>query len=300
MYTKVIGFAMLKKIPLIFVFALAAFASDTPIPGDDNPVKPPFKDEWFSRGKPIPPNKAGELILTAYPNSAGNVHGMPYSEWIENYSLQKLFGLPPESLNEDELFGIADPAVQTKEGGYVFVKNGFSGESSVSGKIKVAPTRCISYKSEAKPRINCLNFSLLAKQPFQIAVTVYDQHGNFITQYRETVNETEFRNIVQGPNYIEGSGSENIAHSDDCIAPTSTNYGAPNVSTINGLVKVNVNIYPFYADGRNFGNGVYILKIAKVDLPYEGCINSSGTAIKTIQPFMRNHSELKMGWMRIE
>jgi hypothetical protein len=291
---------MLRKISLIFAFALAAFASDTPIPGDDNPVKPPFKDEWLSQGKPIPPNKAGELILTAYPNSAGDVNGMPYSEWIENHSLQKLFGLPPEGLSESGLLGIADPTVQAKEGGYIFVKNGFSGESSVNGKIQTAQTRCISDKSEAKPRINCLNFSLLAKQPFQIAVTVYDQHGNFITQYRETVNEKEFRNIVQGPNYVENSGAGNIIHTDDCVAPTSVNYGAPNVSTINGIVKVNVNIYPFHADGRSFGNGVYILKIAKVDLPYEGCINSNGTAVKTIEPFMRNHSELKMGWMRTE
>ena len=282
----------------ILIFALAAFASDMPIPGDDNPVKPPFKDEWFNQGKPIPSNKSGELILTAYPNSAGKVNGMPYSEWFENYSLQKLFGLPPEGLNESEFFGTADPAVQTKEGGYTFVKNGFSGESSVNGKIKAAPTRCISDKSETKPRINCLNFSLLAKQPFQIAVTVYDQLGNFITQYRETISEKEFRNIVQGPNYSDGSGAENIVHSDDCVAPTSSNYGAPNVSTINGLVKVSVNIYPFNAEGRSFSNGVYILKIAKVDLPYEGCINSNGTAIKTIMPFARNHSELKMGWMR--
>jgi len=281
---------------IILVSALAAFALDTPIPGDDNPLKPSFKDEWLSQGKPIPPNKAGELILTAYPNSSGDVNGLPYAQWIENYSLQKLFGLPPEALGENG--GTADPLVQTKEGGYVFVKNGFSDESSVNGKIKVAPTRCTSDKSEAKPRINCLNFSLLAKQPFQIAVTVYDQYGNFITQYRETISEKEFRNIVQGPNYAKGSGTESIVHSDDCIAPTSTNYGAPNVSTINGLVKVNVNIYPFNADGRSFGNGVYILKIAKVDLPYEGCINSEGTAIKTTLPFMRNHSELKMGWMR--
>jgi hypothetical protein len=284
----------------ILVLALAAFASDMPIPGDDNPVKPPFKDEWFNQGKPIPSNKAGELILTAYPNSVGKVNGMPYSEWIENYPLQKLFGLPPEGLNENEFFGIADPAVQTKEGGYTFVKNGFSGESSVNGKIKAAPTRCISDKSETKPRINCLNFSLLAKQPFQIAVTIYDQLGNFITQYRETVNEKEFRNIVQGPNYVEGSGAENMVHSDDCVAPANSNYGAPNVSTINGLVKVNVNIYPFNSEGRSFGNGVYILKIAKVDLPYEGCINQDGTAVKTTMPFVRNHSELKMGWMRIE
>jgi hypothetical protein len=289
---------MLKKIQLIFAFALAAFASDMPIPGDDNPIKLPFKDEWFSQGKPIPPNKAGELILTAYPNSAGDVNGTPYSEWLENHSLQKSFGLPPENLSENGLFGIADPVVQTKEGGYVFVKNGFSGEGSVSGKIQAAPTRCISDKSELKPRINCLNFSLLAKQPFQIAVTVYDQHGNFITQYRETVNEREFRNIVQGPNYAEGSGAGGITPTDDCIAPTSSNYGAPNVSTINGLVKVNVNVYPFHADGRSFGNGVYILKIAKVDLPYEGCVNSNGTAVKAIEPFTRSHSELKMGWMR--
>jgi len=279
----------MSKIPLIFVFATVAFASDVPIPGDDNPVKPPFKNEWFSQGKPIPPNKAGELILTAYPSSTGEVNGMSYSEWIENSSLQKLFGLPPE--------GLANPLEQTKEGGYVFVKNGFHGESSVSGKIKTTPTRCTSDKSESKPRINCLNFSLQAKQPFQIAVTVYDQVGNFVTQYRETVSEKEFRNIVQGPNYAEGSGIEKIVHSNDCVAPASHNYGEPDVSTINGLVKVNVNIYPFGADGRPFSNGVYILKIAKVDLPYEGCINSNGTAVKTTEPFVRNHSELKMGWM---
>lgn len=283
---------------IILTSALAAFASDIPISGDDNPVKLPFKDEWFNQGKPIPPNKAGELILTAYPSATGNVNGIPYSQWIADNSLQKLFGLPPVDPGDNGPFGIADPAVQTKEGGYTFVKNGFSGESSVSGKIKAAPTRCTSDKSETKPRINCLNFSLLAKQPFQIAVTVYDQHGNFITQYRETVNEKEFRNIVQGPNYIEGSGSEKITHSEECTAPTSSNYGAPNVSTINGLVKVNVNIYPFTADGNSFGNGVYILKIAKVDLPYEGCINSNGAAVKATMPFVRNHSELKMGWMR--
>jgi len=250
----------MNKIPLIFVFAIAAFASDTPIPGDDNPVKPPFKDEWFNQGKPIPPNKAGELILTTYPNPASDVNGMPYSEWIENSSLQKLFGLPPE--------GPVGQLTQTKEGGYIFVKSGFHGE----------PNRCTSDKSGAKPRINCLNFSLQAKQPFQIAVTVYDQSGNFITQYRETVNEKDFRSIVQAPNY----------DSSECVAPTS------------GLVKVNVNIYPFTADGHAFGNGVYILKIAKVDLPYEGCVNSNGTAVKATLPFARNHSELKMGWMRIE
>jgi hypothetical protein len=320
---------MLKKTSSVFAFALLAFALSVfaapldsayiPLSSDNNPIKPPFKDEWFSnggnlivgslpdgrsvhsfgpKGKPIPPNMAGELILTAYPNSAGDVAGIPYSEWIESSSLQKFFGLPPEATSENELFGIADPATQTRQGGYVFVKNGFPGESSVSGKIQVAPTRCVSDNSELKPRINCLNFSLLAKQPFQIAVTVYDQYGDFITQYRETINEKEFRNIVQGPNYVKGSGAESIVHSDDCEEPTNANYGAPNVSTINGLVKVNVNIYPFHADGRSFGNGVYILKIAKVDLPYEGCVNSDGTAVKTTQPFVRSHSELKMGWMR--
>lgn len=320
---------MQKKISPISAFALAVLISGVfavpqdstfaPVPGDNNPVKPLFKiDEWFGeqsgfvgslpdgrnvhglgpKGKPIPPNRTGELVLTAYPNSIGAVNGMPYQEWIENSSVQKLFGLPPVSLNG--LFGLADPAIPAEHGGYVFVKNGFPGESSVDGKIQVAPTRCISDESvQNKPRINCLNFSLPAKQPFQIAVTVYDQFGDFVTQYRETVNEKEFRSIVQGPNYAEGSGAENINHSDDCVLPTSANYGAPNVLTINGLVKVNVNIYPVYADGRSLGNGVYILKIAKVDLPYEGCINSGGKAVKVVEPFVRNHSELKLGWMRV-
>jgi len=323
---------MLKKRTSISAFALAVLASGVfavspdlifvPIPGDDNPIKPPFKiEEWFSaeqggfvgslpdgrgiygwgpKGKSIPPNRTGELILTAYPNPTGDVNGMPYSEWIKNGSAQRLFGLPPASLNENGLFGITDPTVQAEHGGYVFVKNGFPGESSVGGKIQVAPTRCTSDKNDRnKPRINCLNFSLSAKQPFQIAVTVYDQFGDFITQYRETVNEKEFRSVVQGPNYAEGSGAGNINPGDDCVMPTNSNYGASNVSTINGLVKVNVNIYPVYADGRSFGNGIYILKIAKVDLPYEGCVNSGGTAVKVTEPFVRNHSELKLGWMRV-
>jgi len=267
-----------------------------------------------TKGTPIPLNRTGELILTAYPNASSNVNGKPYSEWYADDSVsQKLFGLPPMP-KDDKLFGIADPTVPQTYGGYMFVKNGFKEESSVGG-IQVAPTRCIADRdvlvNGKAPRINCLNFSLTAKQPFQLSVTVYDQLGNFVTQYRETVNETEFRSVVQGPTFIEqgstkpSSGSSgyvqptNKGQSNECDYPTSQNdFGKKNIITTNGLVKVNVNIYPFSKDGRRFGNGVYILKIDRVDFPYEGCMNSAGSSLWIEEKFVRYHADTKFGWMR--
>jgi len=63
-------------------------------------------------------------------------------------------------------------------------------------------------------------------------------------------------------------------------------------------VKVNVNIYPFSKDGRRFGNGVYIAKIDRVDIPYEGCVNNNGTPVKIKEDYKRYHAEQKFGWMR--
>ncbi|MDR2732816.1 MAG: hypothetical protein LBB36_06320, partial [Fibromonadaceae bacterium] len=77
-------------------------------------------------------------------------------------------------------------------------------------------------------------------------------------------------------------------------------FGNEDVITINGLVKVNVNVYPFSVNGRRFGNGVYILKVDKVDLPYKGCMNAGGTAVLDSIPFIRHHADVKMGWMRVK
>jgi len=330
-----------------------------PIPGDKNPIKPPFDvNGWFTGnptdesckscgplpsggnfpqitmiwdpnegengamvsvpplnpsvhgfgkiGTPIPAQRAGELILTAYPNPNGtvNVNGspMPYSQWKDDKEAQKLFGLPP-GISDYGPYGIADPKKQAEDGGYQFVKNGFPNESSVSNNGRIAPTRCIADKTKPdEPRINCLNFSLLAQQPFQLSVILYDQLGNFVTQYRETVNEKDFRSVVQGPNYA-AEEQANIAklkqnESDSCRAPTANNYGHPNVLTTNGVVKVNVNIYPFSKDGRRFGNGVYIAKIDRVDLPYKGCVNNNGNPDFITADYTRYHADQKFGWMR--
>jgi len=259
-------------------------------------------------GTPIPPQRAGELLLTAFPNASGNVNGITYKDWMDDKELQKVFGLPPaiEDNPSYDFYGIADPKKPAHYGGYQFVKNGFENESSAGGNGQIAPTRCIADRTkEDEPRINCLNFSLLATQPFQLSVILYDQLGNFVTQYREVVTEREFRSVVQGPNYTDAekaSVSENGAigknASKDCQVPTANNYGTKNVLTTNGLVKVNVNIYPFSSDGRRFGNGVYIAKIDRVDLPYEGCLNNDGQPTFTTAPYQRYHAEQKFGWMR--
>jgi len=339
--------------------------SFVPIPGDKNPVKPEFSENWFTgnprdgacngcenglpnngtfpkinqiwdpktgtmvsssedpnlttnkmvhgfgtAGTPIPPQRAGELILTAFPNASGKVRTngttMDYAEWLKNEELQKLFGLPPK-VSEYGPYGVADPKRQDPDGygGYAFVKNGFPNESSVGSNGRIAPTRCIvadSVSKDGHPRINCLNFSLLAKQPFQISVILYDQLGNFVTQYRETITEKEFRSVVQGPNWAaeEQSNVERLKKSqtDSCKAPTPETFGQRNVLTTNGLVKVNVNIYPFSKDGRRFGNGVYIAKIDRVDLPYDGCMNNEGTPLYVNEDYKRYHADQKFGWMR--
>jgi fibro-slime domain-containing protein len=255
------------------------------------------------KGTPIPPQRAGELVLTAFPNASGTVNGVPYSEWKDDKEAQKLFGLPPKAYERSGTkmpYGVADPKTEAENGGYTFVKNGFPNESSAGGNGQIAPTRCLvadSLGRDGEPRINCLNFSLLAQQPFQISVILYDQLGNFVTQYREAVTEKEFRGVVQGPNYVD-KDVDKISSQGKCEAPSATNYGKENVLTTNGLVKVNVNIYPFSRDGRRFGNGVYIAKIDRVDLPYKGCKNNNGTADYLEADYTRYHAEQKFGWMR--
>jgi fibro-slime domain-containing protein len=261
-------------------------------------------------GTPIPPQRAGELLLTAFPNASSTVSTfkgtMSYKDWMEDEELQKLFGLPPE-VSQYGLYGVADPKkADPNYGGYQFVKNGFPNESSAGGNGQIAPTRCIADVSKPdEPRVNCLNFSLLATQPFQLSVILYDQLGNFVTQYREVVTDKEFRSVVQGPNYVPDekkyvgeNGAIGKNSSKDCEVPTASNYGKQNVLTTNGLVKVNVNIYPFSSDGRRFGNGVYIAKIDRVDLPYEGCLNNDGQPTYTTAPYQRYHAEQRFGWMR--
>jgi len=264
-------------------------------------------------GKQIPPSRAGELILTALPIANGNVQGangtVPYSVWMEDENAQKLFGAPPNP-SEGRFYGVANPKEQAPNGGYAFVKNGFPNESSVGTHAgQLAPTRCIldpKMSTEDDLRVNCLNFSFLANMPFKIVVTVFNQIGQFITQYRETVSEQEFRSIVQGPSFssdIDQAAFDKLKanKSIECKEPESGpngNFGEPDVLTINGLVKVNVNIYPFSQNGRRFGNGVYIVKIDKIDLPYEGCINSDGAPVKIEGSYTRYHADAKFGWMR--
>jgi len=263
-------------------------------------------------GKQIPPQRAGELILTVYPSTKDG-----YTEWLKDEEMQKYFGLPPEA-DGDNWWGLANPKTEaTYDGktirGYQFVKNGFPNESSTKGYIKIAPTRCTTRPGiDGEPRINCLNFNLKAQQPFQLAVTVYDQLGNFVTQYRETLTEQEFRNVVQAPNYIDDGALVNKSGaSSGCEIPTANNYGAPTTLTTNGQINVSVNIYPFSADGRRFGNGVYIVKVDRVDLPFKDgeknpetgngytCASAGGGNSARISPnFIRYHADQKFGWMR--
>jgi hypothetical protein len=254
-----------------------------------------------AKGTPIPPSRAGELILTSYPNSGGSVNGMTYAEWLKDKESQRLFGIPPMVDGGEAFWGIADPSVQQPNGGYMFVKNGFPGESSV-GTIKVSPTRCVrdkeNYSKDESPHINCLNFSLDAWQPFKLAVTIYDHLGNFVTQYREEVSEQEFRSAVQAPTYLPGFETST---EENCKEPNIADFGKPDMAVANGAVRVNVNIYPFSAEGRRFGNGVYIVKVDRVDMPYAGCVNIRGGQTfmdKESFPFVRYHADMKYGWMR--
>jgi len=275
-------------------------------------------------GKQIPPQRTGELILTVFPSTT---NAAEYEAWSKDPQKQKLFGLPPSVENPETgaWWGLANPSkpaehngIQT--GGYQFVKNGFPNESSTKGNIKIAPTRCTTiFDKDGEPRINCLNFSLVAKQPFQLAVTVYDQLGNFVTQYRETLSEQEFRNVVQAPNYVNYPNNFNAnGASTGCKKPDYTNYGAPTTLTTNGQINVNVNIYPFSLEGRRFGNGVYIVKIDRVDLPFKDGIDPNdpttrdpntgngytcasaggGNSTRTSPSFIRYHADQKFGWMR--
>ncbi|MDR0515824.1 MAG: fibro-slime domain-containing protein [Fibromonadaceae bacterium] len=269
-------------------------------------------------GKQIPPQRAGELILTAFPSAYPG--GTPpygyssYEEWLKDYSKGKgdaqFFGLPPEAFGNGAWWGLVNPIEEKGTaggGGYAFVKNGFPNESNTKGKVKMAPTRCTSVIDKSKPdgekaNINCLNFNFQAQQPFQLAVTVYDQLGNFVTQYRETVTEQEFRNVTQAASFLN-AGKE-ISEPQGCAKPAAGSggpgdYGHPSTLTVNGLVNVNVNVYPFSTTGKRFGNGVYIVKVDKVDLPFTGCnIYEDGTIDMSTLDFGRTHAEQKFGWMR--
>jgi fibro-slime domain-containing protein len=259
-------------------------------------------------GAQIPPQRAGELILTAFPNSATAPNGFAsYEDWYTAFKEGKidgnadLFGLPPE-VKGDDWWGLVDPTLQALGGGYQFVKNGFPNESNTKGNIRIAPTRCTAdIKWDNKPgeraSINCLNFNMVVQQPFQVAVTVYDQLGNFVTQYRETISEQDFRNVTQAPNYLP-ENKNTVGNLGACELPTPDNYGKKSTMTTNGFINVNVNIYPFSTTGRRFGNGVYIAKIDMVDLPFEGCQLIDGSVNVGHLPFKRIHSEQKFGWMR--
>ncbi|MCL2259954.1 MAG: fibro-slime domain-containing protein [Fibromonadales bacterium] len=321
------------------------FAPFKPSIPDPDPWKPPFPSELFGDGKNgngavgyitnvnavslkfnpkgvkspegtvnsfgtvgniIPANRAGELILTAYPSAGAPGRTSDWKEVVEG----KFFGLPPSANSYNGLYGIADPSIQNSvngagiTGGYPFVKNGFSGsptnEGSVNGTMQLAPTRCVSLIKGQEAKINCLNFNFPVHQPFQLSVIVYDQLGNFVTQYREVVTEKEFRYITQGPNYIPEVAEDlkNLPKDENCKMPTANNYGDSNVVTSNGQVNVGVNIYPFSQNGRKFGNGVYILKIDLVEIPYEGCYNTGEKAEMLDFMFRRSHTDMKFGWMR--
>jgi hypothetical protein len=257
-------------------------------------------------GNQIPVQRAGELILTAFPS---NADAQAYKAWQESPDY-KYFGLPPKSagaakgtvdaFGNPAWWGEADPTVEAFGGGYTFVKNGFPNESNAKGQIKVSPTRCTMEIVNDEPRINCLNFSLLAKQPFKLSVIIYDQLGNFVTQYREVVTEQEFRNVIQASAFLNGNQGTAIGPNEDCLAPDGSNYGAPTTLSMNGYVNVNVNIYPFSSTGRRFGNGVYIAKIDRVDLPFEDgvCVSNSGNAQKISPSFVRFYADQRFGWMR--
>lgn len=224
----------------------------------------------------LPTNKTGEMILTAYPSSTD-------PNWKNN--LPADFGLPPEaSLG---IFGTVDGTAGS------FLKNGFPGESNLDGSMKVSPTRCVTDKND---NVNCMSFTFDVKQPFKINVTVFDHLGHFITQYKESISEQEFRYATQAT----ALGTSDVASSEACkeVNGTSVNYGDANALTNNGYLKVSVNLYPFSQTGRRIGNGVYILKVDRIDEEFVGCINASGVADIGENTFDRNHDESKLGWMR--
>lgn len=231
----------------------------------------------------LPSTRTGELILTTYPS------GMVPSD------IKGAYGLPPQASDATGTFGMVDPTVSNALGGVSFVKNGFSGESNTDGTLRVSPTRCTS---NADGDINCLNFSLVANQPFKLNVTVFDHLGHFITQYRESVSEQEFRYVTQAANFVSSDAAPVPSSSCLAIDGTTVKYGAANAMTKNGYVKVNVNLYPFSQTGRRIGNGVYIVKIDRIDDAFTGCVNYSGAANTTTEAYVRYHDEEKFGWMR--
>jgi hypothetical protein len=248
-------------------------------------------------GAQIPAQRAGELILTAFPSNADQ---QEYKAWQESAEY-KYFGLPPMAVGGDIWWGEADPTVQALGGGYAFVKNGFPNESNTKGQIKVSPTRCTTEIDEnGDPLINCLNFSLIAVQPFMIAVTVYDQSGNFVTEYREEITSQEYRNIIQTAGFLDNYAEGNkIIQSHDCRSPNANNYGAPNTLSTNGFIKVNVNIYPISNTGKYFKDGIYKIIINRIALPYDmdgACVSSNGIAIRVVASEDTDSAEICLGW----
>jgi len=139
---------------------------------------------------------------------------------------------------------------------------------------------------------------LLVQQPFKLSVILYDQQGNLVTQYLETIDEKEFRSIVQGPNYVAENAGLSKNATSECQAPATNNYGQPNVLTTNGLVKINVNVYPFSKNGQRFSDGIYTAKIDMVDLPYQGCMNNAGIPTYVSLDYMCHHAEQKFEWKK--
>lgn len=236
-------------------------------------------------------SKTGELILTAYPSSVSDP---------SSYGAK--FGLPPLASDVTGTFGIVDPTAVRADGGVSFVKSGFIGESNTDGSLRVSPTRCTS---DAKGDVNCLNFSLVANQPFKLNVTVFDHLGHFITQYKTSISASEFRYVTQASSFVNAAEQSPVIAPGICMEVgslrdngTTVKYGDADALVNNGYVKVNVNLYPFSQTGRRIGNGVYILKIDRIDEAFDGCVNYGGGAGIANESYVRYHDEEKFGWMR--
>lgn len=270
---------------------------------ESNPFKTDFAmDEWFksgsigsfsggsvsgfgSQGEVIPANRAGELLLTVFPNAGSDEYG------YFNYNYNQgniIFGLPPKQDGANP-WGIADPTdTESTNGGYMFVKNGFANESSV-GAVKAAPTRCTRKSDDPDdPQINCLSFQTLIRQPFQVSVSVYDEDCELVSQYNEEVAEDEFRRVVQAPGFYDDYGTSvnpTVNGSDRCYQPDPNKpstevggFGNLNTLTTNGVVKSGINIYPFSNKGEPFESGVYTALIEWKEVAYIGCMSIGGSA----------------------
>lgn len=228
-----------------------------------------------SAGTKIPASQAGELILTNYP--AGKT------------SMDEKIGLPPQATAGS--YGLIDPTVSVN-GAYSYVKNGFANESNTDGSYRVSPTRCTS---NSAGNVNCLSFTFPAVQPFKLNVTVYDHLGHYISSYQQTVTPEDFRNVTQGATLVDPA-SNPVASGDAC--KYTGKLGDDNNLVQNGKVRVSVNVYPLDETGRRIGNGVYIVKVDRIDYAFTGCFNNNGVSAVGEYEFVRYHDEYKLGWMR--